>query len=149
MVRDFAKIQIQNAFLWCLIVRSVSTASVVENVEVIFMLSLTNPKWFAFETVQITSLHLTQATLEAFAKSHLQNARPLPSARDVPTRLIAADVNRGITNLERHHLQIPHVSHLAHLDFSKKEEDVSDLRKMAVWMNIVSLAEKAGIVLIT
>lgn len=62
----------QNAFLWCLIVRSVSTASVVENVEVIFMLSLTNPKWFAFETVQITSLRLTQATLEAFAKSYLQ-----------------------------------------------------------------------------
>ena len=52
--------------------RSVSTASVVENVEVIFMLSLTNPKWSAFEAVQITSLHLTQATLEAFAKSHLQ-----------------------------------------------------------------------------
>lgn len=54
----------------------------------------------------------------------------MPSARDVPTRLIAADVNRGITNLEHHHLQIPHVSHLAHLDFSKKEEDVSDLRKV-------------------
>lgn len=54
----------------------------------------------------------------------------MPSARDVQTRSVAADVNRGITNLEHHHLRISHVSHLAHLDFSKKEEDVSDLRKV-------------------
>lgn len=68
----FLVLDFQNAFLWCLTVRSVSTVPVVGNVEMIFMLSLTNPKWFAFEAVQITSWHLTQATLEASAKSYLQ-----------------------------------------------------------------------------
>ena len=62
---------LQNANPWYPTVQSVSTLYVVENVRVTFMLSSTNPEWFAFGVAQTTSLLTTQATLENTARNRL------------------------------------------------------------------------------